>query len=132
MSEETEDLWPETFGEAPGSSPLLILKQQAALLGKKTNHLVEASVHSQIQKEDVFSHTFVLRAPAIDYRYVLFRVSHEINLYPIFTTVTEGPLESEEELKEFLRDVFSRESTAKVINALITQSEIASVEEVPF
>lgn len=86
------DLWPEDIGPIPDlKSPVTILREQASLLGKKTNNLVEAEVvqlESVISEEKEFSYAFLIVAPALDnYRYKLFTISYGINLYPVTINV---------------------------------------------
>ncbi len=38
------DLWPETIGTVRVKSPVAILREQASLLGQKTQNLVQAQV----------------------------------------------------------------------------------------
>ena len=82
---------------------MTILRQQAALLGRKTKNIVEGQVETKRVKdikessqEKLLEHSFYLVAPALDfYKYPLFRVQHGImDWYPlkIFIDVL-GPIE---------------------------------------
>ena len=95
------DLWPEDIGPIPESKgPVIILREQASLLGKKTNNLVEAEVVQlepsrpeppivavQIEPsmfETRFNYAFLIVAPPLNnYRYKLFTISHGIDAYPV-------------------------------------------------
>ena len=82
MATQIVDLWGQ-FEPAESSSPLTILRGQAALLGDKTKHVVEARVDATAAGGK-FVHSFRLVVPALDhYQYELFRVSHAIDLYPV-------------------------------------------------
>ena len=89
---DMRDLWPEDIGPISDlKAPVSILREQGALLGKKTNNLVEAEVvqlEAVISEEREFSYAFLIVAPALDnYRYKLFTISCGINLYPITINV---------------------------------------------
>ena len=62
------DLWPEDIGPIPDlKSPVTILREQASLLGKKTNNLVEAELvqlEAVISEDREFSYAFLIVAPA--------------------------------------------------------------------
>ncbi len=142
-----EDLWPEVKGESPHTAPVTILREQAALLAEKTGHLVEARVErvERAAKEELmgeaarpghFRFSFFLVAPRLEnYRYRLFHMHHDYNLYPVILYADEdvkaevrpggeeGILaETETEFREALRSVFSAGKTTKILQALIAQS----------
>lgn len=87
------DLWSDDIGllvKGP-KAPVVILREQASLLGRKTQNLVEAQVYrntskdslSSIQAQD-FIYSFCLVAPPLSsYRYHLFTISHGVWFYPI-------------------------------------------------
>src|SRR5262245_38143551 len=84
------DLWPTDIEKAEKlETPVSILKQQASLLGERTNQIVTAKV-AQTDKDhglpdsDDFAYVFFIAAPALgNYRYRLFTVAHGIELYPL-------------------------------------------------
>jgi len=102
---DMHDLWPEDIGPIPESKgPVIILREQASLLGKKTNNLVEAEVVQlapsrpeppivalQIELSmfvPIFNYAFLLVAPPLNnYRYNLFTISHGIDAYPVTINV---------------------------------------------
>lgn len=104
-------------------TPVSILRAQAALLGQKTQNLVEAEVNT-FTSEGKFFHSFNLVAPALqDYTYRLFRVRHGIELYPI-TVLLPAPekmLKSEDEFMVFVREILSSEQTRRIISSLLAQ-----------
>jgi hypothetical protein len=119
---------------------MTFLKQQAALLAKKTGGLVEAEVTSTADvtgfasqllsagsDEPVIVLAFVLRAPALaDYRYVLFRAYHAADqFYPMVIHFNRDEIlvSTPDDLAERLRSIFSANETRRVIGTLIAQSK---------
>ena len=127
MATTIEDLWPADFGIEDQTPPVTILRQQAAMLGKKTKNLVEGDVVTEATHAGAFKHTFYLIAPTLDdYRYCLFYIHHEMLFYPlhIFDCSGQGKTCSDEEaFYAALRDWFAAENTRKVISNLIAQSK---------
>jgi hypothetical protein len=147
MAEAMEDLWPDDLGTLEEPPPVTFLREQATLLGRKMQNIVEATIvtdfedrfvannsaavrkfvtEEQLKDSDYVVHRFMLNAPALsDYRYLLFRVYHRVaHFYPLAID-HEGQLlkaASQKELTECLRRIFSAESTRKVIGSLKAQS----------
>ena len=140
----TVDLWPDDIGKAEldTKAPVTILKQQASLLGEKTQNLVGAQVRQFRSTYYPFSYTFLLTAPALDnYTYELFSIAHDADLYPV--TIDAGPeiglelsrkfpsseslpwgsaeVQSEGQLLEALRFILGAKRTRNVIGALLAQ-----------
>ena len=99
MSQATRDLWPDSIGVDAVAPPVVILREQAPLLGERTHGIVRAEVESTQQSSDkiddyledvlppearvVHSHTLYLVAPALDnYRYSLLSVQYDFAPYP--------------------------------------------------
>ena len=127
MTEKPENLWPTDFGMPQSTPPVVLLKQQASLLGTITNNLVEAEINTT-QSGNQFYHTLVLVAPALDnYRYALLRVIHEIDLYPLemryLPTGVSNTVTDENSFKAHLSSCFAEPKTRQVIAALIAQSK---------
>lgn len=127
MAKSTLDLWPTDIKADNMVTPLSILKEQASLLGGKTQNLVEAEVQTKPLGAE-FSHSFLLVAPTLDnYRYKLFAVLHALDMYPLKIVDENGGIRyevhSQEEFVEKLREVLTSEKTKSVINALIAQSQ---------
>ena len=134
---QVEDLWPPDIAEQATVTPLAILREQAALLSKKTRNLVEGWVHTEssgsTNGESRIFHTFTLVVPTLDdYSYDLFRVSHSVMLYPVrvefnstfnaFASSVQHSLENEEEFKEWLKGVFAAPHTKRILGVLIAQA----------
>jgi len=152
MPKLRSDLWPPTISGPEVVAPVTILREQAAMLGKKTNGLVLASVrtttrdsltrdektglraltrpgHDAGNGNEGFIHSFQLVVPALeDYTYTLFRVEHGIEFYPA-EFHQPGRMgqraDSEEEFIDILREILSSDNTRRVIGSLIAQVETA-------
>lgn len=123
MATQIADLW-GGFEPAEVRTPLSILRQQAALLGDKTNHLVEARVNTHTSGPYI-NHAFNLVVPALeDYTYQLFQMSHGIELYPVVLDSTHKylKLENEEAFVGWLSSCLSSETTKRIIGNLMAQA----------
>jgi hypothetical protein len=84
------DLWPEQLEDTEIRSPVSILREQATLLGSKTNNLVQADVEIGNTATGNFLYHFFIVAPTLNnYHYRLFSVEHDIALYPSLIYVGE-------------------------------------------
>ncbi len=141
-----EDLWPTDIGfQTELKAPVVILREQAAKLGSKTQNLIIADV-IQIPGGDgderPFGYKFVLIAPALgSFGFELFHILYGIDLYPVTLTVDPDialevfpdprlaiGVNSEEELMKWLKKIFSAKKTKRIIDAL--QAQIAP-EQMP-
>lgn len=123
MAGEVRDLWPQDIGGASLLTPVTILRQQATLLGQKTNQLVVAEVNTQSQGPN-FQHSFVIVAPALDnYRYELFSVHHGITFYPMTVVRENSPerVDSQEQFLGWLRTILSSPRTKNIVQSLLAQ-----------
>ena len=155
-----KDLWPDTFVDPNQTkAPVAVLREQASFLGEKTNNLVTAEVKPlgrQIRKsqddpfmppdaepEEEFKYIFYLVAPALDhYRYRLFTIGNNIELYPVtlyWSQETEETTKeqvtmayNQQELEGMLTNIFSASRTQRVIRAMLLQSEEREVDDIPF
>jgi hypothetical protein len=114
-------------------TPLAILREQAALLGEKTQNLVEATVATSVSGPQ-FVHRFKLVVPSMnDYTYELFRVAHGIDMYPVTIPIPlsaialaraqrdGNTLGTEQEFIEWLHQELSSEETKKIVSNLLAQ-----------
>ncbi|WP_437929171.1 hypothetical protein WMF37_07835 [Sorangium sp. So ce291] len=155
MTSKVPNLWPEDLGAVTADElPVVILREQATMLGERTKNLVEAEVRTDPTTElgrrsiknrldrDVATwersgtsttfepemvHHFVLKAPALsDYRYGLFGVYQPLTIYPVAILFEQQIYlaSSKEEFIERLREIFSAETTRKIVSALIAQSAV--------
>lgn len=136
-------LWPADIGHVDVKTPAAILREQASLLGDKTQNIVTAKVKKGESREDPFYYTFYLVASSYSYQYKLFAISYGFKYYPVQFYVEEdikellsgymskslkqesqGPTaNSEEEFLEIVGKIFNAEKTKRIINALIAESE---------
>jgi hypothetical protein len=130
MSNSRRNLWPEDIAVTDAVAPVTILKEQATLLGQRTQNLVEARVaHGPIPfgVEAPFRYHFRLVAPVLDYQFQLFTISHGLKFYPLsveFDDLTYA-VANEEEFMQYLASIFSSEKTKSIISSLIAQSKAA-------
>jgi len=146
-----EDLWPDFKEIVPEKTPISIIKDHASKLYEKTNYLISAEVEKDdnpgrihfFDDEGIykttspsFQYSFYLEASALNYRYKLFEIGHDIFLYPIYFfeidkdiinecfTDKKGAMviNDEEELLGFLKNIFGAKKTLKIIQALRSQA----------
>lgn len=128
MSQVTQDLWPDDITVVGDlKPPLVILREQATLLGNKTKNLVEGRVVTQSLMDGYFKHTFMVESPTLNYTYPLFHVSHPPEFYPAQIigdgNNVIGEAVDQESFVEELRKVLSSEKAKKIITALIAQGQ---------
>ncbi len=119
----TDDFWPSNIADSQMTTPVIILKQQAALLGEKTRNLVQGEVLTQTVG-NMFVHHFYLSAPTLNYKYELFQISHGISFYPLAWRLgnQEGSsLADEEQFKEWLKTIFASQHTLNVVHSILAQ-----------
>ena len=114
------DLWGE-IEATQIRTPLVILREQAALLGRKTKNLVEASVRTHANG-DTLRHSFDLVVPALDnYTYNLFTIVHGPSIYPVTVRYKDTSLETEQEFIEWLGATLSSLETKRIVATLLSQ-----------
>lgn len=140
------DLWPDNVDKPTIKAPVSILREQATLLGQKTNNVVEATVERVESvwwaSVDELKYAFLIVAPLLQgYRYRLFIMAHSLEFYPIKMVLetniyreilqkeSEFPREKDiflihpqEEFLKILGMIFGASKTIKVIHSLIAQS----------
>jgi hypothetical protein len=117
------DLWGDLGAPANVRTPVAILREQAALLGQKTQNIVEAKVESEVESGQ-FYHSFNLVVPSLDnYTYQLFRIRHWPDLYPVYALKPAyQQLDGEEEFMAWLRERLSSNDTKRLISNLMAQA----------
>jgi hypothetical protein len=140
------DLWPNDIAAPKKKAPVTILKDQASLLGNKTQGLVLADIKKsdadsfyvgkKLYKKQ-FVYKFYIVSPALEnYRYNLFSMANGIDLYPVLFSVDEDigqelgleedkPLtaNSESEFIETIKKLFASKKTIKVVHSILSQLE---------
>lgn len=139
-----QDLWPDDIASVTVISPKTIVEEQGKILGQKTNNLIVG----ELKREDSlslnpsrFPYDFSLYCSSLNYRYDLFRFIFDVTEnYPVYikpdamilkesfvdfpnkNNNNDGVIaESEEELIEVLRKIFSSSKTRKVIAGILSQ-----------
>ncbi len=117
-----DDFWPSNIADSRMTTPVIILKEQAALLGDKTRNLVQGEVLTQAVG-NMFVHHFYVSAPTLNYKYELFEISHGISFYPLNVRCAgqSNPVPDEEQFKERLKAIFSSEHTLNVVHSILAQ-----------
>jgi hypothetical protein len=116
------DFWGEIV-PAEVRTPVAILREQAALLGSKTQNVVEAKVSTQAQSGK-FYHRFRLVVPALDYTYELFKITTGVNPYPVTVdALLDGTeFKTEEAFTNWLKAKLSSAETKQIISNLLAQA----------
>ena len=140
---EIVDLWPDKIKVDKVITPVIILRQQASLLGKKTKNIVQADVlNVKIVAELYdFHYALYLVASALNnYRYRLLDIFYNVSpLYPMKVEVEsdiyneisskfKSPEQnigafSEEDFKNILREIFNSAKVKRIISVLLSQSD---------
>lgn len=116
------DFWGEIQADEV-RTPVTILREQAALLGPKTQNIVEAKVDTITFGTDVFRHSFRLVVPALDgYTYELFSIKHGIMLYPVDVVNDGTTYRDEHEFTLWLQSTLSSPATKRIIANLVGQA----------
>ena len=131
-----EDLWGDISIEKEIKLPVTILKEQATILGEKTNKILEAKVNSlSTNTKESVAFTLNIIAPALsNYNYKVLTVVHPtILVYPLTVSYQAkngsqmtNACKDEAEFTAILKEILSSEIVHKVIVALISQSKAAA------
>lgn len=128
----SENLWPEDLLENLPTSPIDIIRQQAQLLGGKTNNIVLAEATSKIDNDGDFVIKLFLRVPTMgNYRYEIFDIWHGMELYPV-KQAAEVVAKDEASLKIFLKNILASEKTVNLIRSLVSQYQSLPDNDVPY
>ena len=119
---DADDLWPENIADSHLTTPVTVLKEQAALLGEKTRQLVKGEVVTQTTG-NLFVHYFYIAAPTLSYKFELFTLSHGVNFYPLVMRYLNDTisLRSESEFKDKLKEIFVAPHTLNVVHSILAQ-----------
>lgn len=123
MDKDPNDLWPDIDDEEM-TTPLTILKEQGSFLAKKTKGLLEIEIVTSSESSK-FYHNFNIVVSVLDYTYRLFRVSHDVMLYPldVFWLNKYYKVDDEKAFREFLGRILSDDSTRTIVLALLAQAK---------
>jgi len=136
------DLWPDELPTTvTPDSPVRILKEQAALLGKKTRGIVQASLRTSGEGSEApkpFVYNFYITCPTLSYYYKIFSVAMGFEPYPasfridsdILKEISPGTGEgvslsakSEQEFVSILGDILQAEKTKKIVASLMLHAQ---------
>ena len=134
MSTSVIDLWPEDLKVPDETTPALLMRQQAELLGQRTKGRVEAEVITQALEGGRLAHHFRFKATALGgYVHSLFIAIHSKN-HPYPVTVEQvvprsakilqgtAPImtcNSEQEFEQVLRDLFASSEIRNAVESLL-------------
>jgi len=139
-SVDENDLWPDEILQTPTiRPPVAILKEQATFLASRTNNTLKGEVHQNsdtLTTNYEFEYAFYITAPGINYKYRLFTLMHNIEMYPlridanseIFDEIFTGErgnkknsvqVGNEAVLKTTLRKIFKSAKVQKVVTSLL-------------
>jgi hypothetical protein len=118
-----KSLWPDDIGESDLVTPVSIMREQAALLGERTENLVTAEVVTAANGPFII-HNFILEAPALSYRYQLFSADHQVSLYPVDVNYnkTTTRCTDEAQFRQKLGQILGADATKQIVRALKAQS----------
>jgi hypothetical protein len=134
MPEDVEDFWPSDFTTLTDDpEPALLLKQQAKILGRRTNGVVEGVVKNSTVAGTVY-YSLYLKAPALgDYEFKVLHIAIPLsqvatNPFPLTVehSIASGlpmQVQNMDEFRRWLRVALSSEPVASVIGRLIKQSQ---------
>ncbi len=134
MSVQQEDYWPTLLGETTVITPVTVLKEQAALLGRKTQNLIVGRVESR-PEEGKFRHILYLMIPTLsNYRYFLLSITHDLSTYPLkINDATSSTAISADDLEDFrtkLKEILSSDRVKRIIETLLSYASAPSFSNV--
>lgn len=128
-----QDLWGEISLTETVRTPVTILREQAALLEKKTENVLQANVKIAASGNG-FSASFDIIAPSLDdYSYRVLIIDYPVVMYPVIIqdNVTEEDIKKntmyrecrdEESFIQVLGEILSHPQVKKVVANLVAQS----------
>lgn len=127
--------WPADLYKDLPNSPIATLQSAAAELSAATDGALEARVISdeRARAGGIATYEFIVFAHALNFRYVLFEVSHDgITLYPVTLTVSnqQYQVQNGDQFEHTLKEVLSSRRTNAVIKSLLAQSLSISPDSV--
>jgi hypothetical protein len=143
MAQTTTSLWPDDLASISVRTPVTILKEQAAALGKMTKNLIEGRVTVTPFGQIIVVYLDLVVPTLKNYTYRLLRVKHGSLLYPVQVAAHSMPelreatdavtvavsmmnareARNEDEFLAVLREILTSEETKKVLAALLAQAE---------
>jgi hypothetical protein len=128
----TKNLWGDLPTGEDIRPPVLVLREQAGILGRATKGVLEGLVTTS-REDDDFELELRIVAPALDrYQYTVLRVYHGVELYPVRVAPPEIPrhewkrCDTEEAFEAALAKQLSSPRVKHVIASLIAQSKAST------
>lgn len=118
----SKNLWPD-FPENETQSPKELMQEQADFLAEKTGNKVIAEINIGSTFQTKISLSFQIIVPNLgNYRYLLFFVVHDINLYPLDFNYQETSIkiDTPDALTQKMKEVFNSTETINQITSLIS------------
>jgi hypothetical protein len=122
---QVASLWPDFQAPEVISSPVFLLKEQAAALGQKTKGLVLAGLRPASAADGSFWVGFDLYSPALgEYTYRLFEVTYPTEFFPVTLNGPDGARTAHnlQEFKALLESVLQSSRTKQVVEAIMAQA----------
>ncbi|MDE0140816.1 MAG: hypothetical protein OXI80_01865 [Caldilineaceae bacterium] len=133
-----ENLWGGLEGIDSVRTPSMILQEQAGLLGKLTNEVLQGKVKrdplSELREDSNVKMTLYIVAPALQgYSVKILDLDYSYTTaYPVkVTNSLEGSLwraSSESDLTGILKDILSSQRVTNIVAALIAESRMSIVD----
>lgn len=124
---ETASLWGALPLESKMQTPLTILQEQAAILTKETNGLLEGETTSKNESSKIKSYLRIVAPLLSRYTLSVVRVTHDIFVYPAeiydFVNQTAYKCDSQEECVRVISEILTSNKLHKALAALIAQSK---------
>ena len=126
-----QNLWGDLPKVENLKTPYLILKEQAAMLSKISNNLIEGHTVVQDQNPDNFVAVLRIIAPPLEnYSISIISIRHEIGMYPVqvsYLRIGEGhSAGNEQSYLKLLENIFQHVDTQIIIKQLLTQIKAIS------
>jgi hypothetical protein len=120
---DTDDLWLANIADTSLTTPITILKQQAALLGQKTQQPGYRRGHHPDHRQPLRA-LFPYRGAHAQLQVELFQASHGVSFYPLTIRHLNQSImvTSETEFRDKLKGIFASQATLNVVQSIVAQS----------
>ena len=137
---EPKDMWGEVKEDQTIRTPVIVMREQAILLEKKTNGILIGKVKTKLipfsKNGQVRFASFDIVAPLLgNYSFRLLELNYDIikifpiNIFPFQAHEAKEECQSIEEFEHALELILSDQETSTVISSLLAQSRLESKQE---
>ncbi len=123
----TGSLWGEIPDIANIRTPYEILVEQGNYLIEMTNEMLNYDIDRQ-QKKTLFTYEFAIIVPSVGCQQTVFRVTHDIKLYPAILfdeqTGEEYTSNNQDDFEKDLGAILASEEIRVIITGLLAQSRL--------